>query len=42
MTQKFMGLVEPVLGAQAAPLLQTLREVEKPGQLAQAMAYVSR
>jgi 2-methylcitrate dehydratase PrpD len=42
MAQKFMGLVEPVLGVQAAALLHTLREVDKPGQFARAMDYVRR
>ena len=42
MAQKFMGLAEPVLGGQAAALLDALRQVDKPGQFAKAMAYVRR
>jgi 2-methylcitrate dehydratase PrpD len=42
MSQKFTGLVEPVLGAETAPLLQTLRHAEQPGQLQTVMQLVSR
>lgn len=42
MQHKFVGLVEPVLGANTPALLQALRHVEAPGQLAQAMRLVRR
>jgi 2-methylcitrate dehydratase PrpD len=42
MSQKFIGLVEPVLGAETSPLLQALRHVEQPGQLQSVMKLVSR
>jgi 2-methylcitrate dehydratase PrpD len=42
MSQKFTGLVEPVLGAETSLLLQALRQVEQPGQLETAMQLVSR
>jgi 2-methylcitrate dehydratase PrpD len=42
MSQKFTGLVEPVLGAETLPLLQALRQVEQPGQLPFVMKLVSR
>jgi 2-methylcitrate dehydratase PrpD len=42
MEHKFVGLVEPVLGADTPFLLQALRDIETPGQLAQAMRLVHR
>jgi 2-methylcitrate dehydratase PrpD len=42
MEQKFMGLVEPVLGQEAVPLLQALRDVDKPGQLATIVVCIRR
>ncbi len=42
MAGKFVGLVEPVLGGKTQPLLQALREVDKPGQLAKVTALISR
>ncbi len=41
MADKFSALVEPVLGTDTEPLLDTLRQVEQPGQLARAMSFVS-
>lgn len=38
---KFMALVEPVLGDRARPLLDTLRHFEAPGALAEAMALAA-
>lgn len=42
MTYKFIGLAEPVLGADAQPLLQALRNIDKPGQLAEVIKFVQR
>lgn len=42
MEHKFVGLVEPVLGAETHPLLRALRDLEAPGQLAQVMRLVHR
>ncbi len=42
MAQKFMGLAEPVLGADAQPLLQALRDIDKPGQLAEVITLIRR
>lgn len=42
MEHKFVGLVEPLLGADTPCLLHALRDLETPGQLAQAMRLVHR
>jgi hypothetical protein len=42
MEHKFVGLVEPVLGADTHALLRALRDVETPGQLARVMRFVQR
>ncbi len=42
MTNKFVGLVEPALHEDTQPLLQALRDVDKPGHLARVMDLVSR
>jgi 2-methylcitrate dehydratase PrpD len=42
MEHKFVGLVEPILGADTRSLLHALRNLEAPGQLAQAMHLVQR
>ncbi|PON15030.1 MmgE/PrpD family protein [Candidatus Entotheonella serta] len=42
MAQKFLGLVAPVLGTEARTLLQALRDVDKPGQLATVIRLIRR
>ena len=41
MEQKFMALAEPVMGAEARDLLDTLREVESTGALQRALALLA-
>jgi len=42
MAAKFVGLVEPVLGRDARPLFEALRQFEAPGTLARVMRLVRR
>lgn len=42
MEAKFAGLVEPVLGRDAKPLFEALRQFEAPGTLARVMALTAR
>ncbi len=42
MARKFTGLVEPVLGPDAQPLLQALRHIDKPGEFANVIKLVQR